>query len=294
MRFLSSTWGEIEWTSWLPFPNSSAFKTLPPSPGMYRIRAINGNELFYLGETGRNLRERLRDLRRNTMAELMPYNDPHTAAPSLWAWRHAEGLEFECSAAPVTLTDDQEEARKHREGLEFYLLWQYRLEFGSSTRCNHGRFHSRYMKSTDRKKGLGLQGYRLPDNAPNNPAGGPSLPSLQLIATPFESHWMGLSWSPSNHLIKTNLNNIPASPGVYKIFDGKQRELLYIGETGNLRQRLRTHEQKLWECTTPLFSYVKLPEDTPVYQRHEIENDLIGGYFAQTKRIPKFQLIDHK
>lgn len=100
---------------------------------MYRIRAINGNELFYLGETGRNLRERLGDLRRNTMAELMPYNDPHTAAPSLWAWRHAAGLEFECSAAPVTFTDNQEEARKYREGLEFYLLWQYRLEFGSST-----------------------------------------------------------------------------------------------------------------------------------------------------------------
>ena len=90
----------------------------------------------------------------------MPYNDPHTAAPSLWAWRHAEGFDFECSAAPVTLAEDANEARKRRKGREFYLLWQYRLEFRASTRCNHGRFHPRYIKSTDRKGGL--QGYRLP------------------------------------------------------------------------------------------------------------------------------------
>src|SRR5215471_8574233 len=122
MRFLSANWGEIEWTPWIPFADSSAFKTLPSSPGMYRIRAVNGNELFYLGETGRNLRERLGDLRRNTMKELMPYNDPHTAAPSLWAWRHAEGFDFECSAARVTLSNNAEESRRLREGFEFYLL----------------------------------------------------------------------------------------------------------------------------------------------------------------------------
>jgi hypothetical protein len=28
----------------------------------------------------------------------MPWNDPHTATPSLWAWQDAEGFEYECSA----------------------------------------------------------------------------------------------------------------------------------------------------------------------------------------------------
>jgi len=206
MNFLSLTWNDLSWTPWISF--SDPFKPFPSGPGMYRVRAVNGNELFYLGETGRNLRERVGDLRRGTMQELMPYNDPHTTAPSLWAWRHAEGIAFECSVASVTLADTKEEARRLREGLEFYLLWQYRLEFGFSTRCNHGRFHPRYVKSTDRKKGF--QGHRLPDTAPDKPAGGPSL-----------------------------------------------------------------------------------PHDTPAYQRHEVENDLLGGFYALTRNIPTFQLIDH-
>ncbi len=247
--------------------------------------------LFYLGETGRNLRERLGDLRRGTMQELMPYNDPHTAAPSLWAWRHAEGIDFECSAAPVTLADNREEARRLREGLEFYLLWQYRLAFGSSTCCNHGRFHPRYVKSTDRKKGL--QGYRLPDTAPDNPAGGPGLPPLQLITTPLATNWMGLSWSACAPLETASLPRVPKSPGVYKLFDQEKGELLYIGESKNLRDRITTHAAKNWECSIAYFSYVELPHDTPAYQRHEIENDLLGGFYALTRHIPKFQLIDH-
>src|ERR1700730_1791625 len=101
MNFLSPTWNELPWTPWTSF--SDSFKHLPTGSGMYRVRAVNGNELFYLGETGRDLRARLGDLRRNTMQEFMPYNDPHTAAPSLWAWRQAEGIDFECSAAPIAL-----------------------------------------------------------------------------------------------------------------------------------------------------------------------------------------------
>ncbi|GHO56082.1 hypothetical protein KSB_45570 [Ktedonobacter robiniae] len=147
MKFLTLNWCGLSWSSWQPFSDPLTFRQLPAMPGVYRIRAIGIEELFYIGETGRDLRERLGGLRRNTMRTEMPFNDPHTAAPSLWAWRHAENLHFECSAAPVILADDSEEARKRREGLEFYLLWQYRLEYGSSTRCNHGRFHSRYTKS---------------------------------------------------------------------------------------------------------------------------------------------------
>lgn len=180
---------------------------------------------------------------------------------------------------------------KLREGLEFYLLWQYRLEFGSSTRCNHGRFHPYYIKSTDRKKGL--QGYRLPDDAQPNTAGGPSLPPLQLIDSPFDNNWMGLQWNPYNSLEIANVRKITMSPGVYKIFDLEAHELLYVGESKNLRNRLITHINRPWGCSKPLFSYVQLPNGTPAYQRHEIENDLIGGFYALANQTPKFQLTGH-
>jgi hypothetical protein len=292
MNFLNSSWGNVFWTPWFPFTDAKLFRDLPSGPGMYRIRASNGQELFYVGETGRDLRGRLGDLRRNTIKVVMPFNDPHTAAPSLWAWRDAENIEFECAVAPVQLADEKEEARRLREGLEFYLLWLYRLEFGASTRCNHGRFHPRYVKSADRKKGF--VGHRLPDDAPDNPAGGPSLLPLKLIGEPLEQHWMGLTWNDLFLLIGPSLKQIPTKPGVYKIIDPRTYKLLYIGETSNLRNRFDSHVRKPWTGTAPLVSYALLPLGTPAYQRHEIENDLVAGYYAQTRSIPHFQLANHR
>lgn len=291
MRFLSSDWGGLPWTPWFAFADADAFRQLPNQSGVYRVRAQGLEELFYIGETGRNVRERLSDLRRNTLKVEMPFNDPHTAAPSLWAWRDAEGCEFECSAASVVFTDDPEEARKRREGLEFYLLWQYRLEFGSSTRCNHGRFHPRYSKSTDRKKNL--RGSRHLDHFVDNVAGGESLPPLQERGVPSDDDWMGLMWSRPEPLVKGLYRELSIYSGIYKIFDGRTNDLLYVGETSNLRQRLMSHARKNWQCETPLFSWVQLPENIPSYQRREIENDLLGGFYAQAYTVPAFQLIGH-
>src|SRR5882672_4486876 len=102
MQFFSEEWCGVSWTAWIPFSVGS-FILLPRTPGVYRVRATDSDELFYIGQTGRNLRERLSQLRHHTLANPfeMPYNDPHTAAPSLWAWRKEEGFEFECSAASL-------------------------------------------------------------------------------------------------------------------------------------------------------------------------------------------------
>ena len=66
----------------------------------------------------------------------MPWNDPHTAAPSLWAWQDAEGFEYECSAAPLDASING------RRGMESYLLYRYRQERGESTLCNFDPVYS--------------------------------------------------------------------------------------------------------------------------------------------------------
>ncbi len=269
--------------SWVPFENP-AYNILPSTTGLYRVRAIGRNDIFYIGQTGRSLRERLRGLIRNTMKDplLMPYNDPHTAAPSLWAWRDAEGLNFECSATPITCSDNE------RKAIECYLLWQYRLERGRSTVCNHGHFHPLYSKS--KNGSTRYRGSRL--SAGNIYAiSGSSLPPLHENAVPLEPTWMQLSWSNKYHLHITNLQNIPTSPGVYKIFDADTSEMLYIGESESLRKRFRDHYQKVWDCLNPIFSFYELPNTTTLsYHLLEIENDLIGAYYHQTKVVPNSSL----
>ena len=109
----NQNWMRLRWTEWVSFVGGD-FKALPTAAGIYRIKIRDQNQLAYIGQTGRNLRERLSDLRRNTLAKEMPFNDPHTAAPSLWAWHHAEGYEYECSAFTSDLDAQHRQAGAHR------------------------------------------------------------------------------------------------------------------------------------------------------------------------------------
>ncbi|RXE56547.1 hypothetical protein ABH15_07465 [Methanoculleus taiwanensis] len=292
--FLETDWCDLDWSPWVPLdtPPHELAMTLS-EPGVYRIKPLDKECLVYIGQTGRALRQRLRELREyRKSTELMPYNDPHTAAPSLWAWRDATGMDFACSAAPVSPDSGKDPAlvKREREGLECYLLWQYRLEFRASTLCNFGRFHPNYLKSRD--KNSKKRGGRLPDGA-INPAGGASFPPLRLHGNPTDRDWMTLSWTDPRVFDDQKTANVPAKPGVYKILDAATGELCYIGQTKTMRSRLATHGQKSWEGREVAFAYCLQPGTVLPHQLKELENDLIAAFYAATKTVPRFQFLGH-
>jgi hypothetical protein len=132
----------------VPFGSArDTFHSLPRTQGLYRVRPIGQDRLAYIGQTGRSLRERVRTLCLRTLDTDMPFNDPHTAAPNLWAWRQTEGWNYEASVTVCDLS------AADRQALECNLLWQYRLKTGESTLANHGRFHPGYTKSRNRASG---------------------------------------------------------------------------------------------------------------------------------------------
>ena len=275
--FLDETWCGFSWMPWLPL-NSSA---IPRDPGVYRVRAVGGDALFYIGSTGRSLRERIGDLYRNIMrdATQMPFSDPHTAAPVLWAWRDATGIDFECSALPLSSQDNL-------DMLVHYFLWRYHVEKGSSTLTNHGRSHPLYSKSGNRS--TGRRGYRLPEGS-SNPAGGPGLEPLRLEGNPVEKNWMGLAWSDYYPLSSTDFKHIAASPAVYKVIDKDKGELLLIESTPNLRNRLQDLKQKRWPCPHPEVAFVLQSPELLSFQLAELESDLLGAYYEQVGQAPKVQ-----
>ncbi len=152
--FLDNNWCDLTWTEFLPFDAQAPLRSVPLLPGLYRVRLKGHEQLAYVGQTGRTLRERLLGLRRHTLADEMPFNDPHTAACRLWSYRDAENFEYECSAAPVDLS------KPDRMALECFLIWRYRQEVGGSTLCNFGRLHPQYQPS--RNRSTGIRGERLP------------------------------------------------------------------------------------------------------------------------------------
>ena len=115
---------QFEWSPWIPLNGSWLRTNLPSQPGLYRVRRVGFDGVDYIGQT-KTLKKRAGMLRGVYRAE-MPYRDPHTAAPALWALRDSLGCDFEISVMVV------EGTRQWRQGLEAAAIARYRQELERS------------------------------------------------------------------------------------------------------------------------------------------------------------------
>lgn len=268
-------WCGLEWTEWIGLDASNDIyrDVIPTDGGIYRIRATEQSGLVYLGQTGRDLRERTGTLRNHTHRSEPPWNDPHTGAPGLWAWRVDDGLTYELSVTAFDLETPE------RECLEDMLLLEHRLEHGESTLCNHGRFHPKWRRPTNKAKGVSMQ--RLPEGE-TNPAAGSSLAPVELVGTPGEPEWLGLSWTERENLAEVAA---PKLRGVYLLLDGP--EAVYAGKATNLRSRVGTHRRSYAEHELSVVCHT-MP-DALLHHLYERETDLIGALYKHTGEVPRFQ-----
>lgn len=275
--FLTSDWCGLAWTAFVPFEAALAERRIyPVVGGFYRVRIVGQDRLAYIGQTGRNLRERIASLAGGTLSDDMPFNDPHTAAPKLWSFARAEALRYEASVAACDLS------KSDRMGLECFLVWQYRKEAGVSPLCNFGRLHRRYV--TSKQRSTGMRGRRL-DDVESDIVTGPSLAALGLHGAIDACDWMSLPWTTWQPLTAAGLVGVANGPGLYRITDNPGR-ILYIGQSAALQRRLRDHA-RAWQDPVQ-YSVVTSEGSTPT-QLLELENDLIGAYFEATHHSPARQ-----
>ena len=156
--------------------------------------------------------------------------------------------------------------------------------------CNFGRFHPHYKKSTNREKGI--IGAILP-NGEMNPAGGPSLSPLLPQGKLGDRNWMNLSWSEKLSLITDYHQKIPHSPGLYLLFDDILNEVIYVGESVDIHNRLRDHKRKHWDGRKISVSFNIQPVSILPHNLKELENDLIGCFFGDFHRLPAYQYRNH-
>jgi len=136
--------------AWRPLAAASRDPEIPHLPGLYRIRRMGRDDLDSTGQTGTGtmtLRKRLGMLR-GVSGELMPYRDPHTAGPALWALSHQTGEDFEVSVVPV------EGSTPWRKGLEALAIAPYRQQHGRSPTLEFGSMPAGYRTSSsyDRRR----------------------------------------------------------------------------------------------------------------------------------------------
>ncbi|MFT5051625.1 MAG: hypothetical protein ACI8QZ_003044 [Chlamydiales bacterium] len=270
----SESWGGLTWSNWLPLDAGirEYQRVIRRDAGFYRVRIPGLEELVYVGQTGRNLRERVRALARGVYRgdDDPPWNDPHTAAPLLWAYRREDGLSFEVSVAYQIVN------KPVRECWEDMLLYAHRCEFGRSTLCNHGLEHQRWTRPSNKKAGR-------PSTRRSIAVDFPSLAPPTGSANCTSIAWLGLSWSDP---VMLRAAAPPAVAGVYRLLstDGM---VTYVGESMSLKSRLSTHRRK------PAFadSLVSWSEmvNAPKHQLHEREADLVGAFYKKYGHPPLHQ-----
>ena len=280
----------ISWSPWYSFGIDGDVQPIPSQAGLYQIRRRGRSHSDYIGQTGRgqaHLRSRLAQLRRGTFAERMPFRDPHTAAPALWAIRDATGEEFEVSVFATNV------AQQMRLGIEAWAIAQHRLQHGFSPTASFGRMITGYRISSYLKGGY--RGGRCTAADQNNLPGIP--PKAAWSGLPTELSWCGHIWSPWVPF-QAGLNT--SGIGLYRIRVQHEEDLLYIGQ-GRIANRLEAHRQKpnipghrqgeLFGTSKTLeCSWVQC-QGLAAHQLLEWETDLIGAHLEQTGKVPAAQFL---
>lgn len=279
----ANNWMNLNWSEWLSLaPTEDELGTITTDPGLYRVYHQNRDGLIYIGETGRSARGRVRALARGVYNEDMPFRDPHTAAPCLWAVRDRDGPELKVSfTAPPKAQDKQE-----RKAIEAALIAVTRRVTGKSPTANFGRIIDGYKQSSYRKDAI--VGGRLSENEtePNCTDGRRPLP-WENVDDITGTNWMGLDWSEPYRL-EDRLDPAFPDEGVYKIwYQDEVPPLAYIGETSDFTGRLRRHESTFG--SEAFFSVATSDDIEAKHKRTEVETDLIGAHYLTTNRPPRSQ-----
>lgn len=273
---------DITWSDWIDLnPENDELSSIPTDPGLYRVRHRARGGLAYIGETGRSTRGRVRSLARGTYATEMPFRDPHTAAPCLWAIGDTAEADFEVSvAAPERAVDEQA-----RKGIEAALIALYRRTADESPIANFGRIISGYKQSSYRRQDDRGGVLSQDESEPNSTPGiGPS--SWENATEIQASDWMGLDWSGPFRL-QNRLDATPPENGLYRIWYDGDDQLAYVGESSNVPRRLYNHQQTFGDHA--LFAYTTDMALDAAHKRVEIETDLIGAHHLACGEPPLAQ-----
>jgi hypothetical protein len=105
---------------------------------------------------------------------------------------------------------------------------------------------------------------------------------------------MGVPWIGKLPLDGESVGMVPSGAGLYLLFERDSGDLVYIGQSSDCAQRLRSHALKLLDEKDMLVSYHIEKKSLLPHNLKEREIDLIGNYFEHYRKAPKYQFGDYR
>lgn len=247
----SQDWLGFEWSDWsILKPGSNKISNVPETPGFFRIKQTSRPGLEYVGQTGRDLKERIVHFA-NDLSGKAPEGNGSTR--HLWELGDSGGR-FEFSYMNPNIARSETD----RIGLENVMLAMHLKYRGRSPTVNLNR----KLSSGENRNSV--------------------IESLEWGSGDFTSpDWMGLEWTTPRKL--EDRGEIDSSKVVYRIwFPDFIPPLAYIGKSTNVANRLVKHEKKFGSGA--LFSVA--PVDSNL---KDVEASLIASHYLDTNTLPKGQ-----
>jgi hypothetical protein len=280
---------KFPWSHWIDLDGAQINSQTPKEAGVYRIRDSNSDIILYVGET-KNLRGRFSQLQKTFSAEI-PYADPHTATPALWAYLQENNTTLDISFIVI------QGSRAKRMALESTYIAILRHEVGDSPMANFGQMPNGWIKSSGNSSKLVELGKRFKGYRDHDAFRTRSIPSiLDLSNSSLDCNWGNLQWS--------NWEEFPtALPptsviGLYRIRRPEAQMLSYVGQ-GKINARLKAHSSKSGingHAQSHEFAPGFLTSWVSVQVTHsrqllELEADLIASHYLAFNWYPTVQFI---
>lgn len=287
----------VRWSAPVGLETAVLGQGVPSASGLYRIRRLGLQWWDYIGETGRGrmtLRKRMAMLRGVYLPE-MPYRDPHTAGPGLWALRQSSPKPLEVEFCPI------EGTTPWRKGLEAAALAVHRQEHQRSPTLNFGRIPAGFRMSSGNNARLVAAGKRFRGGADEavTESHEPGIkPTGVLGSDTTSASWAGHTWTAWVTMNSKTIQALVSEDGLYRI-RGNDERLVYIGQ-GGIRSRflahlaklnLHTAQGRLLRLAMPLTFSTAANQSWRRQQRLELEIDLIGAYVLAAHKPPEAQFI---
>lgn len=281
-------------------------KELPDRPDLYRMAYIGQGHLpSRVAGTWSRIRQ-------------VDPNDAEAYDMRLASLAHKLGSTYDrCYLSWTTdrLSPHDLNVKKEREAAESYHMWAYRLRECVSALANHGRSavhhkafgggKSRAESSSDRSSDESNsstpenEDWEKPTYHISHVVTKRSHPPLCLVGFSANSQWMGLNWTRLGYrgefnksrgkIIKQNTWIKGDQPGLYKIISENARNLLQVGKSEDVVGKIRNILNRFPDKAVG--SVCRVPVGMFRYHYQELVDDLIGGYYAQYGRAPRYQNI---
>jgi hypothetical protein len=280
---------EFPWSPWIDLHGAQINSQSRKDEGVYRIQDRNSGSILYVGET-RNLRRRFSDLQQAFSAEI-PYADPHTATPALWAYLQENNTSLDISFIII------QGSRTKRMTVESAYIAILRHEVGESPMANFGQMPNGWIKSSSNSSKLVLLGNRFKGYRNGDSIRTPSASSiLDLSNSSFDDTWGNLQWSNWEEFPRSLPD--PSVTGLYRIRRPEAQMLSYIGQ-GKILARLKAHSSKYGiegHAQSHEFAPGFLASWVSVQVTHrrqllEMEADLIASHYLAFNTCPTAQFI---